>query len=136
MNHFIEIRTIVHAPIEKAWDVFTNPDHIRNWNHANDDWHCPKASSDLRDGGSFSYTMAAKDGSFSFDLEGSFNLVQGPHYLHYTLADGRNVEVKLMETGEAVQVLQRFQPEQENPEDLQRQGWQAILDNFARHASG
>lgn len=136
MSHYIDIQTLVHAPLAQAWDALTNPESIREWNHATDDWHCPKASNDLREGGQFSYTMAAKDGSFSFDLEGNFTLVAAPHTLHYNLADGRKVEVSLHETAEGVLVAQRFEPEQENPEEMQRMGWQAILDNYGRFAAG
>jgi uncharacterized protein YndB with AHSA1/START domain len=135
MSHYIDIQTLVHAPLAQAWDALTNPESVRQWNHASDDWHCPKASNDLREGGQFSYTMAAKDGSFSFDLEGSFTLVEAPHTLHYQLADGRKVEVSLLETAEGVLVSQRFEPEMENPEEIQRMGWQAILDNYGRFAT-
>ena len=136
MSHYIHIQTLVHAPLAQAWDALTNPESIREWNHATDDWHCPKASNDLREGGQFSYTMAAKDGSFTFDLEGSFTQVEAPHTLRYNLADGRKVEVSLQETADGVLVAQRFEPEQENPEEMQRMGWQAILDNYGRFASG
>jgi len=135
MSHYIDIQTLVNAPLANAWEVLTNPEHICQWNHASDDWHCPKASNDLREGGRFSYTMAAKDGSFSFDLEGVFTQVEAPHALCYNLADGRKVEVSLQETADGVLVAQRFEPEQENPEEMQRMGWQAILDNYGRFAA-
>ena len=135
MKHFLEIQAFVQGPVNQAWEVFTNPDYIRLWNHASADWHCPQASNDLQEGSKFSYTMAAKDGSFSFDLKGNFTRVEAPYSLRYSLADGRQVEVDFVETETGVRVNQRFEPEQENPEDMQRMGWQAILDNYARHAS-
>ncbi len=117
---------------EKAWNAYTQPLSIEQWNFATEDWHCPRAIADLSEGGRFAYTMAAKDGSNSFDFTGSFTKVDPFDMLNYKLDDGRNVFINFLDENERVHVSVLFDAEDENPAELQREGWQAILDNYAR----
>lgn len=129
----ITVSAEVNAPVAKVWESWTNPEHVKHWNHASDDWHCPKASNDLRDGGSFSFTMAAKDGSFSFDLGGDYNEVKEQEYIHATLGDGRMWKTYFKADGDKTIVTERFEAEGMNSLELQQGGWQAILNNFKKH---
>lgn len=130
----ITINTSVNAFLQKAWDVYTKPEYITQWNHASDDWHCPSATNDLRTGGSFSSRMEAKDGSFGFDFGGTYTDVQPLERIAYTMGDGRTVEVHFAAEGEGTKVTVRFDAEDQNSEEMQRGGWQAILDNFKKCA--
>lgn len=132
----ITIKTTVNAPIEKAWKSWTTPADIMAWNHANDDWHCPNAENDLRAGGQFSSTMAAKDGSFSFDFGGTHTEVIENQRIASVLEDGRKMSVTFKAVGKKTLVTEVFDPENMNPIELQKAGWQAILDNFKKHADG
>lgn len=132
----LTVTTAVNASAEKTWGHFTQPEHIMQWNNASDDWHCPAASSDLRPGGNFSYTMAAKDGSFSFDFGGVFDEVKPFQKLTYTIADGRKVEVTFLEENGSCTVTEKFEAESMNSYDLQIGGWQAILNNFKKQVEG
>lgn len=129
----ITISTLVKAPLDKTWEAFTDPVHIVNWNNASPDWHTPYAYNDLRVNGSFKSTMAAKDGSFSFDFEGTYTAITPLKSIHYTIADGRKVEVEFENTAEGVQIVEKFEPESMNPEEMQQAGWQAILTNFKNY---
>ena len=129
----ITIKTTVNAPIEKAWKCWTTPADIMAWNHASDDWHCPKAENDLRAGGLFSSTMAAKDGSFSFDFAGTHTEVIENQRIASTMGDGRKMSVTFGTVEKKTLVTEVFEPENENPIELQRDGWQAILDNFKKY---
>ncbi len=129
----ITVSVSVHAPIAKVWNCWTVPKHIVQWNAASDDWRCPASKNDVRVGGRFCATMAAKDGSASFDFEGTYTAVKKYELLAYTMADGRKVEVRFTSINGSTTVTETFDPESENPEEMQRQGWQAILDNFKRH---
>lgn len=126
----ITIKTTINATIEKVWRYFTEPTYIKQWNNASPDWHTPAANNDLTVGGKFSYTMAAKDGSFSFDFEGIYDDIQENKYIGYTIADGRKVEIVFEVDGDKVEVTETFEAEGQNPVAMQRAGWQAILDNF------
>ena len=126
----ITVEALVNASIEKVWNQYNQAEHIVNWNFASDDWHCPKSEVDLQPGGKFTSTMAAKDGSFSFDFGGIYDVVIDQKHVAYTLEDGRKVTVDFTKEGEATRVVTRFDPENENPEELQQQGWQAVLNNF------
>ena len=130
----ITISTRVAKPAAHVWNYWTKPEHIVNWNAASDDWHCPKAENDLRVGGSFSSTMAARDGSFSFDFGGVYSAVEPQQRIAYTMEDGRKVEVRFSPDGDGTHVEQTFDPDTENPEEMQRGGWQAILDRFKAYA--
>jgi uncharacterized protein YndB with AHSA1/START domain len=126
----ITVQNIVKAAIDKVWQFWTLPEHITKWSFASPDWHTPYADNDLKVGGKFKSTMAAKDGSMSFDFEGEYILVEENKAIEYVLADGRKVEIRFNETPNGVEVIESFDPETVNPEEMQRGGWQAILDNF------
>lgn len=128
----ITVETTVKAPIGKVWDVYTRPDDIKQWNAASPDWHTTAASVDLRVGGKFSSRMEAKDGSFGFDFEGEYIQVVAPTLIEYRFGD-RVGRVEFKEGPAAVTVTVTFDSEASHSEEQQRQGWQAILDNFARH---
>ncbi|WP_199119883.1 SRPBCC family protein [Pedobacter sp. ASV28] len=128
----ITLETLVNAPIEKVWKYFTEPAYIKQWNNASDDWHTPKATNNLSIGGRFSYTMAAKDGSFSFDFGGVYDDIQENKYIAYTLGDGRKVDILFSSTGENTKITETFEAEEQNPIERQQGGWQAILNNFKK----
>ncbi|MFA9186888.1 SRPBCC family protein [Flavobacterium sp. FBOR7N2.3] len=129
----ITIKTTVNASISKVWEFWTLPEHITKWSFASPDWHTPYAENDLKTGGKFKSTMAAKDGSMSFDFEGEYTLVKPNEAIEYVMADGRKVEIAFKETSSGVEIIENFDPEAENSEEMQRGGWQAILDNFKKY---
>jgi uncharacterized protein YndB with AHSA1/START domain len=129
----ITIETHVVGPIEKVWNDFTDPQAVVKWNNASDDWHTPKALNDVRTGGGFSYRMEAKDGSAGFDFEGTYTSVIDGEYIAYEMSDGRGVEVKFIPEEGGVHIIETFDPEHENTPELQRSGWQSILDNFKKY---
>ncbi|MEO5775809.1 MAG: SRPBCC domain-containing protein [Flavobacterium sp.] len=129
----ITVRNSTKESLEKVWDYFTKPEHIVNWCFASDDWHCPKAESDLKVGGTFSTTMASKDGAMSFDFDGTYTEVVPMKKYVYVIADGRKVTVKFDVLDGTVIVTENFEPENANPHDMQRGGWQTILDNFKKY---
>ena len=130
----ITIQATVNVKPEKAWDLYTNPAHITGWNFASDDWHCPRAENDMRVGGKYSSRMEAKDGSWGFDFEAIYDEVAAPETFTYTIADGRKVKADFEGKGDATEVTITFDAENENPVEMQRSGWQAILDNYKRYA--
>jgi uncharacterized protein YndB with AHSA1/START domain len=130
----ITVEATIDAPIEKVWEYWTEPEHIMQWNNASDDWHTPAAANDLRPGGQFNCTMAAKDGSFSFEFGGTYDEVDHHKLITYTMGDGRKVRVEFEPVGDSTKITETFEPESENPHDMQRDGWQAILNNFKKHA--
>jgi uncharacterized protein YndB with AHSA1/START domain len=132
----ITVTADIEAPLPQVWEQWTNPDHVIHWNFASADWHCPAAESDFRPGGSFHYTMAARDGSFSFVLSGTFEAIDDAAYISLRLEDGRRVTTRFEAADGRTRVTESFEPETMNPEALQRQGWQAILDNFRAYAEG
>ncbi len=138
MENFVKITisTQINTSIEKVWECFNSPEHVVNWNAASDDWHCPKSTNDLRIGGSFNHTMAAKDGSFSFDFEGVYNDIKTNESIAYSLADGRQILVTFEKSGDGVIVTEVFDAETENPIEMQQAGWQAILDRFKAYVEG
>lgn len=129
----ITIQTTVNAPVEKVWKYWNQPEHITKWAFASDDWHAPKAENDLRVDGTFSTTMAAKDGSFSFDFGGVYTKVDNHKIIEYTIGDGRKVKVEFVPEGNQTKVVETFELESQNPEEMQRGGWLAILDNFKKY---
>lgn len=132
----ITIQTIVNASISKIWDYWNNPNHITKWAFAQDDWEAPAAENDLRVGGTFKTVMAAKDKSMSFDFAGTYTSVNEHALIEYNMSDGRHVKIEFAELPEGVRVTETFDPENENSEELQRTGWQAILNNFKKHVEG
>jgi len=129
----ITVQTIVNAPVEKVWSYFTQPEHVKNWNNASDDWHTPRAENDLQVGGNFVYRMEAKDGSFGFDFGGTYDAVKENEYLGYTIGDGRKVKISFIPQGTSTKVVENFEAETTNSVELQRTGWQSILDNFKKY---
>lgn len=129
----VTISVAIKAPIEKVWDKMNNPKDIEQWNTASEDWHCPKAENNLTVGGSLKSTMAAKDGSFSFEFEGIYDEIIPNKLIRYHLGDQRSVEIRFEEIGNEVIVTETFDPESQNPIEMQQQGWQAILNNFKKH---
>lgn len=132
MKTKITIETIVNTTPEKAWHHFVKPASIEKWNHASDDWHCPKAVNDLTEGGSFSYTMSSTDGSISFDFNGIFLRIIPNEYLKYKIADGRIVEVQFIAVDDKTKVVETFEAENMHSEEMQRAGWQSILNNYKK----
>lgn len=129
----ITVQNTINASINKVWDFWTLPEHITKWSFASPDWHTPYAENDVKQGGKFKSTMAAKDGSMSFDFEGEYTFVEPNKTIKYVMADGRKVEITFKETLDGVEVTESFDPETQNPEEMQRGGWQAILDNFKNY---
>ncbi|MCC6286566.1 MAG: SRPBCC family protein [Chitinophagaceae bacterium] len=132
-NSIITVETTINAPIEKVWQYWNAPEHITKWCAASDDWHAPAATNDLRTGGKFTTRMEAKDGSFGFDFGGVYNLVKPNEYIEYTMGDGRKVKINFSADGSATKVVESFDAETQNPVDMQKAGWQAILDNFKNY---
>ena len=132
----VTVSTTIIAPLEKVWDLFTDPLHIIHWNHASDDWQTSYAESDLRPGGAFLSRMEARDGSEGFDFSGRFTDVVPGKSIAYTLDDGRNVDILFRETAGRTLVMESFETEDINSAELQRDGWQAILDNFRKYVEG
>ena len=126
----IKVEVLVNASLEEAWKCFTQPEHILNWNAASADWHCPAARNELKAGGTFSYRMDARDGSMGFDFSGQFIAVEPLKHLSILLDDNRTLEVWFEEQIGGVRVTEEFEAEQENEPELQRMGWQAILDGY------
>lgn len=131
----ISVETQVRAPIDKVWDAYVTPGHIVQWNAASDDWHTTKSTVDLRKGGAFSSRMEAKDGSFGFDFEGTYTNIILHSRIEYEFG-GRIGVVDFRPAGDHVTVHVTFDAEAENPIEMQQQGWQAILDRFAKHVEG
>lgn len=131
----ITVETNVHAPIDKVWQAYTTPDDIIQWNAASDDWHTTKSSVDLRAGGAFSSRMEAKDGSFGFDFAGTYTNVVPNRLIEYSFGE-RKAKVEFMERPEGVSVRVTFDAESTHSVEQQQAGWQAILNNFARHVEG
>ena len=129
----ITVEATVNAPVEKVWEFWTKPEHIVKWNNASDDWHTPRAENDLRVGGSFLTRMEAKDGSFGFDFGGVYDDVQENRYIEYTIGDGRKVKVDFTSEGNATKVVESFETENTHSIEMQRGGWQAILDSFKKY---
>jgi uncharacterized protein YndB with AHSA1/START domain len=132
----ITVETIVKAPIERVWHAWNTPADIRQWNAAQADWHTSASTVDLREGGKFTARMEAKDGSEGFDFEGTYTRIVPKKTIEYRMSDGREVCVEFAERPDGVLVTETFDAETENSPELQRAGWQAILDSFARHVEG
>ncbi|MFN8206577.1 MAG: SRPBCC family protein [Bacteroidales bacterium] len=129
----IEVKCLVNSSMEKVWECWTSPGHIIHWNQASDDWWTPYAVNDLRVGGQFSWRMEARDGSMGFDFSGKFLQVEKNHHIQSGLDDGRKSEIFFTEETNGVLVKEIFDAENTNPLEMQRFGWQAILDNFKKY---
>lgn len=130
---YITVLININSAAEKVWEYWTNPRHIEKWNAASEDWHTPRAENDIRPEGRFLWRMEAKDGSFGFDFTGQYTEVIRGKYISYTMDDTRCVEITFEESEGVVIVTEKFEPEKTNSEELQRMGWQAILDNFKKY---
>ncbi len=130
----ITIAATVDVPVEKAWDFWMLPEHITQWNNASDAWFTPHAENDVRVGGQFLFRMAARDGSFSFDFTGEYEVVELHQRLVYRLADDRLADITFEARDGATHITESFDPEAVNSVEMQQAGWQAILDNFKRYA--
>ncbi|WP_029007811.1 SRPBCC family protein [Azospirillum halopraeferens] len=128
----ISVETTVAAPLETVWQAYTTPDDIMRWNAASADWHTTAASVDLREGGAFSSRMEAKDGSMGFDFAGTYTKIVPLSLIEYEFG-GRTAQVAFLPVPQGVTVRVTFDAETTHSEEQQRGGWQAILDNFARH---
>jgi len=134
MPEQITVETVVEAPIARVWTCWTEPACIMQWNAASDDWHTPSATNDLRTGGTFTARMEAKDGSFGFDFGGTYTNVSEHENIAYVMGDGRKVSVTFADLMGRTLVSETFDAETQNSAERQKQGWQAILDNFKKHA--
>jgi len=133
MSNKITVSSTIHADTKKAWDHYTKPEHITKWNFADPSWHCPSASNDLRVGGKYSARMEAKDGSFGFDFEATYDEIIPGEKFTYTMPNGRQAAVSFKPRGAQTEVVVTFDAEDENPVEMQKSGWQAILDNFKNY---
>jgi uncharacterized protein YndB with AHSA1/START domain len=129
----ITVKVQINAPIEKVWKKWTNPNDIVKWNNASDDWYTPKAENDLRRGGRFSYRMESRDGSTGFDFGGVYQKVMVYREIDYVLGDGRRVKIIFSPVKNTTEVVETFEAESTNSIELQRNGWQSILDNFKKY---
>jgi Uncharacterized conserved protein len=130
----ITVEVTVNAPMSKVWDYWTTPAHITQWCNASDDWHAPYAENDLNINGKFKTTMAAKDGSMSFDFEGVYTNIREHKLIEYTILDGRKVRITFSQPDdEQTQIVETFDAEDINPFEMQQSGWQSILDNFKKY---
>lgn len=129
----ISIEALISADVRKVWDYWTEPKHITNWNFASDDWHCPKAENDLRVNGKLKSRMEAKDGSFGFDFEATYDEIIDHKKIAFTMTDGRRAITNFENQNGKTKVSTTFDAEKENPVEMQRTGWQAILNNFKKY---
>lgn len=129
----ISVHTQIKAPISRVWRAYTSPSDIVCWNAASDDWHTPAAEVDLREGGNFCFRMESKDGKFGFDFSGTYTKIVVDELIEYSIADDRKVTVEFSKTAEGSAVRVSFEAESTHTEEQQRDGWQAILDNFKKH---
>ena len=129
----ISIENTINAPVQKVWNYWTIPEHIIKWNNASDDWHTPSAENDLRIGGKFVSRMEAKDGSIGFDFGGVYDDVKENEFLEYTIGDGRKLKITFSSNGNVTKVVETFEAENTHSVEMQRTGWQNILDNFKKY---
>lgn len=132
----ITVECTINAPADKVWDCWTKPEHITQWCYASDEWHSPRAENDLRPGGNFVTRMEAKDGSFGFDFGGVYDAVDTNRFISYTMGDGRRAEITFTANGDTTGIVESFEAEEQNSVELQKGGWQAILDNFKKYTEG
>lgn len=129
----ITVKTIVDAPIAEVWDCWSMPKHIVQWTFASDDWESPVAENDLRTGGKFMTRMQSKDGTQGFDFKGEYTDVKVHKLIEYVMDDGRQVSIQFENIGSQTGITETFDAESENPAEMQRDGWQAILNNFKKY---
>jgi uncharacterized protein YndB with AHSA1/START domain len=132
----LTVEALARTDLNTAWSAYNTPDDITQWNTPDPSWHSPRSQVDLREGGKFNTRMEAKDGSMGFDFEGTYTKVVPNEVIEYRMGDGREAIVRFTEEPEGTRIRVDFDPESENPTEMQQEGWQAILDNFARYAEG
>jgi len=130
----LTVENTINAPVEKVWNLWSNPGHITKWCSPSDDWHTPSAENDLRTGGKFMSRMEARDGSMGFDFGGVYDEVRNNEYIEYTISDGRKVKINFTPQGNSTKVVESFEAEDMNPIEMQQGGWQAIMDSFKKYA--
>ena len=130
----ITVENTINAPVEKVWNYWNKPEHITQWCNASDEWHTPRAENDLRVGGKFNSRMEARDGSMGFDFWGTYDVVKNNEYIEYTMGDGRKCKITFTANGNSTKVVESFEAEEENSVEMQKGGWQAILDSFKKYA--
>ena len=130
MSEKITVTATVNANAKKTWDYYTQPEHITQWNFADPSWQCPSASNDMRVGGKYSARMEAKDGSFGFDFEATYDEIVDGEKFTYTMPNGRQASVEFKSNGNQTDVAVTFDPENQNSLEMQKNGWQAILNSF------
>lgn len=128
----ITIETTVNAPVDKVWEFWTLPEHIIRWNNASEDWHTPRAENDLRVGGKFLSRMESRDGSLGFDFSGEYTEVRKNEFIAYTMDDGRKVKITFTTVDNKTKITETFEAESQNPVEMQRNGWQSILESFKK----
>jgi uncharacterized protein YndB with AHSA1/START domain len=129
----ITVEVVINAPLVVVWDSWTTPDNISRWNFASDDWHCPSAELELKEGGGFHYRMEAKDKTGAFDFTGVFTKVVPHHVLCFELVDKRPVEIEFSQTDDGVRLTETFEAENIHTPEQQKEGWQSILNNFKKY---
>ncbi len=135
MNRIV-VKSLIKSSIAQVWECWTNPEHVMNWNFASQDWCCPEATIILQEGSEFHYIMAAKDQSMSFDFWGTYQEILKHQNIEIILGDGRKMTVTFESTNDGVIVTELFEPESQNPIEMQKAGWQMILDNFTKYVEG
>ena len=128
----ITVRVLIDSPIDRVWKIWTTPEDIVKWNYASEDWHSPQVYNDLRVGGTFNYRMEARDGSYGFDFKGIYSKVNINELIEYTIDDSRKVKINFSTLDGKTEIVETFEAENVNSFDMQRDGWQAILDNFKK----
>lgn len=129
----ITVTTTINADLDTVWNRWNNPQDIKQWNAASEDWHTTQSMVDLREGGKFTSRMEAKDGSMGFDFAGTYTKVDKPNHIEYVMEDNRKVSIAFKETAQGITVTETFDAEEQYDPEYQKQGWQSILDNFARY---
>jgi uncharacterized protein YndB with AHSA1/START domain len=129
----ITVEVTISAELEHVWEFWTNPEHIKKWNNATTDWHTTYAENDLKVGGTFLSRMEAVDGSFAFDFTGKYDNVMLKELIEYTLDDNRKVQINFAGNDNETTILETFEAESENPKEMQKEGWQLILNNFKNY---
>jgi len=132
----IKVEVLVDSPLAKAWECWTLHEHITRWYAASDDWHTPRATNDVKVGGGFNFRMEARNKSAGFDFWASYTLVSPRELLHCLLGDGRHLDIRFIPEAGRVRIMEEFDAEKESSSELQRKGWQAILDSFKRYVEG
>ncbi|HEY4326631.1 MAG TPA: SRPBCC family protein [Mucilaginibacter sp.] len=133
MSNKIIVTATINADVNKVWDYYTQTGHITKWNFADPSWQCPSAENDMRVGGKYSARMEAKDGSFGFDFEAIYDKIIDGKQFTYTMPDGRQITVVFNKKGSQTEIDVTFDAETQNPEEFQKNGWQAILNNFKKY---